>query len=184
MLLLINDNMIRIDGNLDLFVENRLEVFRILDRIFKRTSFARNSDIIIELFLKSCSIAFGASTALTKRVNDRLSLFFSFSQLIFKRINCLISTPKNTLFHSSKLFRTYTLRVYAPAEVKPTVHRTDPRMIASVLEETEDEVAVSVPVTVESNREMYDADLGFVCRKPGVLPADAGIGRKILWSQE
>ncbi len=78
----------------------------------------------------------------------------------------------------------YTLRVYAPAEVKPTVHRTDPRMIASVLEETEDEVAVSVPVTVESNREMYDADLGFVCRKPGVLPADAGIGRKILWSQE
>ena len=77
---------------------------------------------------------------------------------------------------------TYTLRVYAPAEVKPTRHRTDLPMIASVLEETEDQVALSVPLTVESNRNQYDADLGFVCRQEGVLPAGAGAGEIQDWT--
>ena len=77
----------------------------------------------------------------------------------------------------------YTLRVYAPAEVKPTVRRTDLKIIASVLEESEDSTALSVPVTVESNRAMFDADLGFVCRQPGVLPAGAGAGRTMDWSK-
>ena len=77
---------------------------------------------------------------------------------------------------------TYTLRVTAPAEVKPTRHRTDLPMIASVLEETEEQVAVSVPLTVESNRNQYDADLGFVCRQEGVLPAGAGMGEIQDWT--
>ena len=76
---------------------------------------------------------------------------------------------------------TYTLKVYAPAEVKPTRRRTDLKLISSVLEESEDDIVFSVPVTVESNREEYDADLGFVCRKNGVLPAGAGEGAIQDW---
>ncbi len=77
---------------------------------------------------------------------------------------------------------TYTLKVYAPAEVKPTRQRTDLKMIASVLEESEENIVFSVPLTVESNRADYDADLGFVCRKDGVLPAGAGSGEVQDWS--
>ena len=77
---------------------------------------------------------------------------------------------------------TYTLRVYAPDEVKPTQHRTDLPMIASVLEESEDGIVFSAPLTVESNRNQYDADLGFVCRRDGVLPAGAGEGLKQNWT--
>ena len=77
---------------------------------------------------------------------------------------------------------TYTIKVDAPAEVKPTRRRTDLQIIASVLQETEDGEAYSVPVTVESNRNQYDADLGFVCRKEGVLPAGAGQGAIQDWT--
>ena len=77
---------------------------------------------------------------------------------------------------------TYTMKVYAPAEVKPTRRRTDLPIIASVLQETEDAEAYSVPVTVESNRNQYDADLGFVCRKDGVMPAGAGKGTIQDWT--
>ena len=76
---------------------------------------------------------------------------------------------------------TYTLKVYAPAEVKPTRRRTDLPVIASVLEESEETVVYSVPLTVESNRAMYYADLGFVCRKNGVLPAGVGQGATQNW---
>ena len=76
----------------------------------------------------------------------------------------------------------YVLKVNAPAEVKPTRRRTDLPMIASVLEETEDSVAYSVPVAVESNRDRYDTDLGFVCRKEGVLPEGAGTGAAQEWT--
>ena len=69
----------------------------------------------------------------------------------------------------------------APAEVKPTVLRTDLRIIASVLTETEDEVCVSGLVTVESNKDNFNADLGFVCRREGVLPAGVGEGKKQVW---
>ncbi len=77
---------------------------------------------------------------------------------------------------------TYTLKVYAPEEVKPTRRRTDLPIIASVLEETEEGIAFSVPLTVESNRCLYDADLGFVCRKDGVLPAGTGEGETQDWT--
>ena len=77
---------------------------------------------------------------------------------------------------------TYTLRAYAPAEVKPTKRRTDLPIIASVLEEGEDSTAVSVPLTVESDRTRYNADLGFVCRTEGVLPAGAGGGTQQDWT--
>ena len=77
---------------------------------------------------------------------------------------------------------TYILKAYAPEEVKPTRRRTDLPMIASVLEESEESTAFSVPVTVESNRSQYNADLGFVCRKDGVLPAGAGEGETQDWT--
>ena len=76
---------------------------------------------------------------------------------------------------------TYILKVTAPPEVKPTLHRTDLPMINSVLEETEETVSYSVPVTVESDRSFYDADLGFVSRKKGVLPAGTGEGETQNW---
>ena len=75
----------------------------------------------------------------------------------------------------------YVLRVTAPAEVKPTRRRTDLPMIASVLEEKDGTEVYSVPVTVESNRDQYNADLGFVCRTDGVLPAGAGEGKAQDW---
>ena len=76
----------------------------------------------------------------------------------------------------------YTLRAYAPEEVRPTRKRTDLPLIASVLEETEDTTALSVPLTVESNRSEYNADLGFVCRQEGLLPAGAGEGAIQDWT--
>jgi hypothetical protein len=77
---------------------------------------------------------------------------------------------------------TYTLRVYAPDEVKPTQLRTDLPMIASVLEESGEGIVFSVPLTVESNRNQYNADLGFVCRRDGVMPAGAGQGETQDWT--
>ena len=77
---------------------------------------------------------------------------------------------------------TYTLRVYAPDEVKPTQLRTDLPMIASVLEQSEEGIVFSVPLTVESNRNQYNADLGFVCRRDGVMPAGVGQGETQDWT--
>ena len=77
---------------------------------------------------------------------------------------------------------TYTLRVYAPKEVKPTRHRTDLPIIASVMDEEDQSPAVSIELTVESNRNQYNADLGFVCREEGVLPENAGVGEKQDWT--
>ena len=76
----------------------------------------------------------------------------------------------------------YVLRVRVPAEVRPTEHRTDLKMIASVLREDDGETVESYPVTVVSNRNQYDADLGFVCRQDGVLPAGAGEGTAQEWT--
>lgn len=76
----------------------------------------------------------------------------------------------------------YTLKVTPPAEVKPTVHRTDIRLIASVLDETEDTVCYSAEIQVESDKANYNADLGFVCRTAGVLPAGIGEGATQDWS--
>lgn len=78
----------------------------------------------------------------------------------------------------------YTLKVTPPAEVMPTKRRTDIRLIASVLEETEEAVCYSVDVQVESDKANYNADLGFICRREGVMPAGIGEGKKQNWSKE
>ena len=77
----------------------------------------------------------------------------------------------------------YTLRVTAPEEVKPTVRRTDIRLIASILEETEDDSCESVEIQVESDKANYNADLGFVCRREGELPPGIGEGKKQDWTK-
>ena len=76
----------------------------------------------------------------------------------------------------------YTLRVYAPDEVKPTLRKTDIPMIVSSLEETDSAPFMSVPVQVESNRANYTADLGFALRTPGVYPAGYGQAPTQDWS--
>ena len=76
----------------------------------------------------------------------------------------------------------YTMRVYAPAEVKPTKRRTDIPMIASVLEEVDGDVFESVEVQVVSSKANYNADIGFVCRQKGVMPAGAGTGKTQNWN--
>ena len=77
----------------------------------------------------------------------------------------------------------YTLRVTAPAEVKPTRKRTDLRIIASALEETDSDVCYTGEVTVESDRANYNVDLGFVTRRNGVLPAGYGQGKTQNWQK-
>ena len=75
----------------------------------------------------------------------------------------------------------YTLRVTAPAEVKPTVRRTDIPIIASVLEEPDGSVCFAHGVIVESNQTTYNADLGFVLLRDGVFPAGYGEGAAQKW---
>ena len=75
----------------------------------------------------------------------------------------------------------YTLQVTAPAEVKPTKHRTDIPMIASILEEDDREICESVEIQVESDKANYNADIGFICRKNGVYPAGVGEGKTQKW---
>ena len=65
---------------------------------------------------------------------------------------------------------TYTLRVTAPGEVKPTQQRTDIPMIVSVLGED----GTSAPVQVTSDKVNRNADLGFVLVKEGAYPAGYG----------
>ena len=76
---------------------------------------------------------------------------------------------------------TYTLKVTPPKEVKPTGRRTDIPMIASVLEETSDSVCYAYDISVDSDQPNYNADLGFVLRKDGVLPAGYGEGAAQRW---
>lgn len=77
----------------------------------------------------------------------------------------------------------YTLRVTAPDEVKPTEKRTDIRIIASVLEEDGDGgVYESAEIQVESDKANYNADIGFVSKKEGVVPPGTGEGKKQVWT--
>ena len=76
----------------------------------------------------------------------------------------------------------YTLNVTPPGEVKPTKQRTDIPMIASVLEETDAAVCESIEIVVESDKANYNADLGFVCRREGVLPDGVGKGKTQDWT--
>ena len=77
----------------------------------------------------------------------------------------------------------YSLRVIPPAEVKPTVRRTDIRLIASSLEETDGETCMVPEVTVESNHANYNVDLGFVLRNNGVFPQGYGAGETQVWKR-
>ena len=76
----------------------------------------------------------------------------------------------------------YTLNVAPPGEVKPTKHRTDIPMIASMLEETEKAVCETGEFQVQSDKANYNIDLGFVCRREGVLPFGVGEGKKQIWT--
>ena len=77
----------------------------------------------------------------------------------------------------------YTLRVTAPAEVTATQLRTDLPMIVSVLEEGGEGPYLSIPVTVESDRANYDADLGFRPVKKDAIPAGYGEGDTQDWTK-
>ena len=78
---------------------------------------------------------------------------------------------------------TYTLRVTAPAEVKPTRLRTDFAGVTSVLNEEDGDYATSIPVTVTSDRSNYNADLGFVLRDKDEYPAGYGQGATQDWTR-
>ncbi len=76
----------------------------------------------------------------------------------------------------------YTLRVTPPAEVKPTQRRTDIRIIASVLEEDGDGTYESAEIQVESDKANYNADLGFVSVRDGIVPPGTGEGKTQDWT--
>ena len=76
----------------------------------------------------------------------------------------------------------YTLRVEAPAEVKPTRRVKDNRLIVSCLEETDVEMCNSAEFQVESDKTNYNVDIGFVCRRDGVMPAGTGDGKRQNWT--
>jgi hypothetical protein len=77
----------------------------------------------------------------------------------------------------------YTLLVTPPEEVKPTRLRTDIRMIASILNESDGATCTSDEFLVESDKANYNVDLGFVSRRSGVKPAGTGEGKKQLWKK-
>ena len=54
-------------------------------------------------------------------------------------------------------------------------------MIASILEETDGETCTCVEFQVQSDKANYNSDLGFVCRRNGVMPAGVGEGKKQKW---
>ena len=93
------------------------------------------------------------------------------------------STDQYGFYRFSDLYpAAYSLTVTPPAEVKPTVRRNDIRMIASVLEETEEDICQSVEFQVESDKANSNVDLGFVCRQDGVMPAGIGEEKKQNWT--
>lgn len=73
----------------------------------------------------------------------------------------------------------YTLLVTAPAQVKPTVQRTDLPLIVSVLTESGE----SIIVPVKSDGVNYAADLGFVLVDENKFPAGYGEGQTQLWTK-
>ena len=77
----------------------------------------------------------------------------------------------------------YTLRVTAPAEVKPTQKRTDIYLIVSSLVETEEQTAVTEEFSVASNSTDFNIDLGYVLRNPGAYPAGYGEQETMDWSK-
>lgn len=78
---------------------------------------------------------------------------------------------------------TYTLRVTAPAEVKPTLRNSTIPMLASVLLEEDGEVFTSSPVEVVSQGRNNNADLGLILRKSGVYPQGYGQAPTQNWTK-
>ena len=74
----------------------------------------------------------------------------------------------------------YTLRVTWPAEIKPTVLRPEIHQISSILQAD----GTTLPVTVESNKANYAADLGFALVEEGKLPAGYGEGETQKWKKK
>ena len=71
----------------------------------------------------------------------------------------------------------YVLRVTWPSEVVPTIHRPESWEIISVLLPD----GLTVPLTVESGKAKYSADLGFVLVDDQVFPAGYGEGAVQIW---
>jgi len=65
----------------------------------------------------------------------------------------------------------YTLEVTMPEEIKPTRHQTQFPLVASILDQTEGNIAKAEGVIVPSGGRNLNADLGFVLKQEGRLPA-------------
>ena len=76
----------------------------------------------------------------------------------------------------------YTLRVTAPAEVKPTQKRTDIPLIDSALNETEEEISYTDEFAVASDSVDFNIDLGFALRNAGAYPPGYGEQETMDWS--
>ncbi len=77
----------------------------------------------------------------------------------------------------------YTLRVTAPAEVRPTAHRTDIPLIASSLLETDGPEAETDAFAVQSDSVNFNIDLGYVLRRAGDYPEGYGEQETMDWSK-
>ena len=49
-------------------------------------------------------------------------------------------------------------------------------------EDGEDGIYGSAEIQVESDKANYNADIGFVCRRDGVVPPGTGEGKKQVWT--
>lgn len=76
----------------------------------------------------------------------------------------------------------WDLEVTAPAELKPTVKKTDVPVLVSVLDETDGDLFTATGITVRSNESNYNADLGFALRKEGEMPDNIGKGKTQDWT--
>lgn len=65
----------------------------------------------------------------------------------------------------------YSLEVTMPEEIKPTLHQTQFPLVASILEQTDGNIAKAEGVIVPSGGRNLNADLGFVLKQDGRLPA-------------
>ena len=65
--------------------------------------------------------------------------------------------------------------------MKPTRKRTDIPLIVSMLEEDDANPCVTEEFQVFSDKANYNIDLGFVCRREGVMPDGVGEGKTQKW---
>ena len=77
----------------------------------------------------------------------------------------------------------YTLKITAPAEVKPTVKKTDIPLISSSLNETDESTAWTDAFTVPSDSVNFNIDLGLALRKAGQYPPGYGEQETMDWSK-